>query len=245
MTNADRGHEGNKGHKGNARLATGRTWVSFVTSVRFVSFVTFVSLIASTVPARAEIVFFNTGRTLSVKNHRVDGESVVLALRNGGEIVCESSIIARIGPDEVPYPEPEPAAVEQPVLVVQEAVAVPYGDIINRFAAEQNVPVKLVRAVIEVESAYKSRARSPKGAMGLMQLMPATARRYAVADPYDPASNIEAGIKHLRSLLQRLTVPLALAAYNAGEAAVQRFNGIPPYPETRDYVSRIMRLAAR
>jgi soluble lytic murein transglycosylase-like protein len=166
-----------------------------------------------------------------------------LALRAGGEIVCESSIIARIGPDEVPYPEPEPAAVEQPLTVVQEAV--PYGDIINRFAAEQDVPVKLVRAVIEVESAYKSRARSPKGAMGLMQLMPATARRYAVADPYDPASNIEAGIKHLKSLLQRLPVALALAAYNAGEAAVQRFNGIPPYPETRDYVSRIMRLAAR
>jgi hypothetical protein len=236
MTNADRGHEGNKGHKGNARLVTGPA---------FVSFVTFVSLVASAAPARAEIVFFHTGRTLSVKSHRVDGDSVVLALRNGGEIVCESSIIARIGPDEVPYPEPEPAAVDQPVAVVQEAVAVPYGDIINRFAAEQDVPVKLVRAVIEVESAYQSRARSPKGAMGLMQLMPATARRYAVADPYDPASNIEAGIKHLKSLLQRLTVPLALAAYNAGEAAVQRFNGIPPYPETRDYVSRIMRLAAR
>jgi len=213
--------------------------------VSFVAFVSFVSLVASAAPARAEIVFFNTGRTLSVKSHRIEGDSVVLALRNGGEIVCESLIIARIGPDEVPYPEPEPAAVEQPLTVVQEAVAVPYGDIINKFAAEQDVPVKLVRAVIEVESAYKSRARSPKGAMGLMQLMPATARRYAVADPYDPASNIEAGIKHLKSLLQRLPVTLALAAYNAGEAAVQRFNGIPPYPETRDYVSRIMRLAAR
>jgi len=242
MTNADRGHKGDKGHKGKARLVTVRTLVS---RLAFVTFVTFVSLVASAAEARAEIVFFNTGRTLSVKSHRVEGDSVVLALRNGGEIVCESLIIARIGPDEVPYPEPEPVAVEQPVLVVQEAVAVPYGDIINKFAAEQDVPVKLVRAVIEVESAYKSRARSPKGAMGLMQLMPATARRYAVADPYDPASNIEAGIKHLKSLLQRLPVALALAAYNAGEAAVQRFNGIPPYPETRDYVSRIMRLAAR
>jgi soluble lytic murein transglycosylase-like protein len=81
--------------------------------------------------------------------------------------------------------------------------------------------------------------------MGLMQLMPATARRYAVADPYDPAANIEAGIKHLKSLLQRLPVALALAAYNAGEAAVQRSNGIPPYPETRNYVSRILTLANR
>jgi Transglycosylase SLT domain len=237
MTNADRGHQGDKGHRGKACRVTGPA---------FVSFVTFVSFVASAAPARAEIVFFHTGRTLSVRSHRVEGDSVVLALRSGGEIVCESLIIARIGPDEVPYPEPEPEpAIGQPVTVVQEVVAVPYGDIINKFAAEQNVPVKLVRAVIEVESAYKSRARSPKGAMGLMQLMPATARRYAVADPYDPASNIEAGIKHLKSLLQRLPVTLALAAYNAGEAAVQRFNGIPPYPETRDYVSRIMRLAAR
>jgi soluble lytic murein transglycosylase-like protein len=81
--------------------------------------------------------------------------------------------------------------------------------------------------------------------MGLMQLMPATARQYAVQDPYDPASNIEAGIKHLQSLLQRLPVAWALAAYNAGEAAVERFNGIPPYRETQDYVSRIMRLANR
>ena len=81
--------------------------------------------------------------------------------------------------------------------------------------------------------------------MGLMQLMPETARQYAVADPYDPASNIEAGIKHLKSLLDRLPKALALAAYNAGEAAVQRFNGIPPYRETQDYVSRILRLASR
>jgi soluble lytic murein transglycosylase-like protein len=210
----------------------------------FVSVVTFVSLVASAVPARAEIVFFSSGRTMSVKNHRVDGDSVVLELRSGGEFVCESSIIARFEPDEVPYPEPE---VERPIAVaaVEPASDVPFGAMIDRFSAEQNVPAKLVRAVIQVESAYQERARSPKGAMGLMQLMPATARQYAVADPYDPASNIEAGIKHLKGLLQRLPVALALAAYNAGEGAVQRFNGIPPYPETRNYVSRILSLANR
>ena len=194
-------------------------------------------------PARAELVFFNTGRTMSVKSHRIDGDSLVLVLRNGGEIVCETSIVARVAPDEVPYPEPE--AETPPAPPVPSAPTVPYGDIIDRFSAEQNVPVTLVRAVIQIESAYNERARSPKGAMGLMQLMPATARHYAVADPYDPASNIEAGIKHLKSLLQRLPVGLALAAYNAGEAAVQRFNGIPPYPETRNYVSRILALANR
>ena len=227
-----KGHTGDKGRRGNARGVTGRLVVSFVLSVCFV-------LMA--LPAGAEIVFFNTGRTLSVKSH---GDSLVLMLRGGGEIVCETSIIARFAPDEVPYPEPEAEA--PPALVpAAPAAAVPYGEIIDRLAAEQNVPVKLVRAEIQVESAYNQRARSPKGAMGLMQLMPATARHYAVADPYDPASNIEAGIKHLKSLLQRLPVALALAAYNAGEAAVQRFNGIPPYPETRNYVSRILALANR
>jgi soluble lytic murein transglycosylase-like protein len=208
------------------------------------SFVTLAFLVANAASARAEIVFFSSGRTMSVKNHRADGDSVVLELRSGGEIVCESAIIARFAPDEVPYPEPE---VERPIAVaaVEPASDGPYGAMIDRFSAEQNVPAKLVRAVIEVESAFHERARSPKGAMGLMQLMPATARQYAVADPYDPASNIEAGIKHLKSLLQRLPVALALAAYNAGEGAVQRFNGIPPYPETRNYVSRILSLANR
>jgi soluble lytic murein transglycosylase-like protein len=201
-------------------------------------------VLACATPAHAELVFFATGRTMSVKGHRTDGDSLVLTLRSGGEIVCEASTIARIAPDEVPYPEPEPPA---PVVapIQAEATAVPYSEIIDKVAAEQGVNAKLVKALVQVESAYQPRARSPKGAMGLMQLMPATARQYSVADPYDPAANIEAGIKHLKSLLQRFpkSVALALAAYNAGEGAVTRFNGIPPYAETRNYVSRILSLA--
>jgi len=236
LTNAHRGHIDSGGRRGLVRLWTRLAFVSLAASASF---------LASAVPARAEIVYFNTGRTMSVKGHRVDGDSVVLALRTGGEIVMESSMIARFAPDEVPYPEPvvePPAAV---VAAVEPAGDVPYGAIIDKVSAEQDVPAKLVRAVIQVESAYQERARSPKGAMGLMQLMPATAKQYGVKDPYDPASNIEAGIKHLKGLLQRLPVALALAAYNAGEGAVQRFNGIPPYPETRSYVSRILALANR
>jgi soluble lytic murein transglycosylase-like protein len=210
---------------------------------RLVSFLTVSFALLLAAPAAAELVFFNTGRTLSVKSHRVDGESLILVLRGGGEMVCETSLVARVAPDEVPYPEPE--AIAPPAATPVASVTGPFSEIIDRVAAEQDVPVKLVRAVIQVESAYNVHARSPKGAMGLMQLMPATARQYAVADPYDPAANIEAGIKHLKSLLQRLPVSLALAAYNAGEAAVQRFNGIPPYPETRNYVSRILALANR
>jgi len=216
------------------------------TRVRSLPFFVALVLALGVCEARAEIVYFSTGRTLSIKDHRADEDKLVLSLRAGGEIICDPALIDRIVPDEVPYPEPEAEKPAAAVVVAQAPAApVKYGDIIEKVSAEQDVPVKLVRAVIQVESAYHERARSPKGAMGLMQLMPATAKQYAVADPYDPASNIEAGVKHLKSLLQRLPVALALAAYNAGEAAVQRFNGIPPYRETQDYVSRILNLASR
>jgi transglycosylase-like protein with SLT domain len=203
-----------------------------------------IALLAVARPARAELVFFSSGRTLSVKSHRVEGDTVVLMLRGGGEIVCDGSVVSRIAPDEVPYPEDAPPpTTPQPASVTSDAA--PYSAIIDRVAAEHGVEPKLVRAVIQVESGYQERARSPKGAMGLMQLMPATARQYAVTDPYDPVANIEAGIAHLKSLLDRFPTALALAAYNAGEAAVLRFHGIPPYPETRDYVSRILKLVGR
>jgi len=204
------------------------------------------AVVGTAVPARAELVFFASGRNMSVKSHRSEGDSIVLVLRAGGEIVCANASIARIAPDEVPYPEPEAEVAPAPAPPPPAAPAMPYGEIIDKFAREQNVPAKLVRAVIQVESAYNERARSRKGAMGLMQLMPETARQYAVSDPYDPTSNIEAGIRHLRALLDRLpTVTLAIAAYNAGEAAVQRFRGVPPYPETRDYVKRVLDLISR
>jgi soluble lytic murein transglycosylase-like protein len=192
-------------------------------------------------PANAELLFFTNGRNISIKAHRSDGESLVVMLRSGGEMVLERSVVDRITPDEVPYPEPE----EEKAVEQAPESPVPYGEIIDRVAKEQGVDAKLVRAVIQVESAYQQRARSRKGAIGLMQLMPQTARQYDVEDPYDPASNIEAGIKHLKMLLERWPRELALAAYNAGEAAVQRFRGIPPYPETRAYVSRILQLVSR
>ena len=111
-------------------------------------------------------------------------------------------------------------------------------------AQAHGVDPMLVQALIQVESNYRPRARSHKGAMGLMQLMPSTAREYKVRNPYDPKANIAAGVKHLKSLHRRYRgVELALAAYNAGEGAVKKFNGIPPYRETRNYVTRILSLA--
>lgn len=193
------------------------------------------------VPARAELVFFDGGRNLSIKGHRVEGDSFVLMLRGGGEIICDRSLVARIEPDEVPYPEPTVAEAE----VAPAPLSAPYSDLVDEVAARHGVNPRLVKAMIRVESGYQPDARSRKGAMGLMQLMPETARQYAVRDPYEPRSNIEAGIAHLQSLLERFTLPLALAAYNAGEAAVRRFGGVPPYPETRDYVRRVLRLSGQ
>src|SRR5205807_837164 len=132
--------------------------------------------------------------------------------------------IARIAPDETPYPEPvEKVRLTTDPTNGSSTTAVDRGGrlqpeleaFIDRVSVREGVDARLVRAVIEVESGYRPRARSPKGAMGLMQLMPATARQYAVINPYDPAANIEAGIKHLKSLLARFPQALALAAYNA------------------------------
>jgi soluble lytic murein transglycosylase-like protein len=201
-------------------------------------------LLLGAAPAHAELVFFTSGRTMSVKSHRFEGTSLVLTLRSGGEVVCEPSLIASIEQDEVPYPEAPDAAPAEPMSPhTIQRLASRYGEIIDKVSADNGVDAMLVRAVIQVESAYRPTARSRKGAMGLMQLMPATARQYGVKNPYDPESNIKGGIKHLKMLLARFPKALALAAYNAGETAVERFGGIPPYPETRAYVSRVLALA--
>jgi len=200
--------------------------------------------------AQGDIVMLTSGRSVSVKGHRLDGDRIVLLLRTGGEVTCDRSLIDRILPDEVPYPEPALSVAAAGAGQTQAGTAgavlesTPYGEIISAMSEAHGVDPLLVRALIQVESNYQTRARSRKGAMGLMQLMPSTARVYNVRNPFDPRTNIEAGIKHLKSLIDRFgQVDLGLAAYNAGEGAVTKFNGIPPYRETRNYVSRILSLA--
>jgi Transglycosylase SLT domain/Domain of unknown function (DUF4124) len=122
----------------------------------------------------------------------------------------------------------------------------PYAREIREAAARYGVEEGLIKAVIRVESGFNSRAVSPKGARGLMQLMPGTASMLGVRDSFDPRQNIDGGVRHLRGLIDRFgsDLKLALAAYNAGEQAVMNHGGIPPYRETRDYVTRILGLFA-
>jgi len=129
------------------------------------------------------------------------------------------------------FPE-KPGRVDEGIEAYIEDVAARYG-----------VSKDLIAAMIEAESRYNPRAISPRGAQGLMQLMPETAAILRVSDPFDPRENIDGGVRHLLSLMDRFdnNLPLALAAYNAGEKAVIRHRGIPPYRETRQYVKRIMR----
>jgi soluble lytic murein transglycosylase-like protein len=122
-----------------------------------------------------------------------------------------------------------------------------FDGLIEEHAAAHAVSPALVRAVIQAESAFNPRARSHKGAMGLMQLMPGTAAQFEVLDPYDPTENIRAGVTYLKQLLVKYehNESLALAAYNAGPAAVARYGAIPPYKETRNYVEKIRRATAQ
>jgi hypothetical protein len=211
-------------------------------------------VLITSIDARADIVVFKTGRTMSVKSAQADGDRLTLVLRDGGEATFARSAVERIDPDEVPWPEPEDdiAVTGSPEALSVERLhlapdatlsAKPFANLIDAAASTHGVDPRLVHALIEVESNYEPRARSKKGAKGLMQLMPETARQYAVRDPYDPRANIEAGVRHLKDLLSRFDVTLALAAYNAGEGAVRRFGRVPPYAETKAYVSKVLQRA--
>jgi soluble lytic murein transglycosylase-like protein len=214
---------------------------------------TFVLVAAGASAANAEIVFLTSGRTVSVKSHVTAGDTMVLTLRSGGEVTLDKSLIDRIEADEVPHPEPVAAQNADQALPLAQSPAegssllreTAYAGLILAAAEAHGVDPVLVQALIQVESNYKPRARSAKGAMGLMQLMPSTAREYQVRNAYDPAANISAGVQKLKGLLDKWggDVRLALASYNAGEGAVARFNGIPPYRETQKYVSKILSIA--
>jgi soluble lytic murein transglycosylase-like protein len=145
-------------------------------------------------------------------------------------------------------PEAPAVRTTRPVVVEERDRAAQFDGLIAQHAQSNGVRAELVRAVMQVESAFNQYARSPKGALGLMQLMPATIRQFGVRNPFNPAENIRAGVAYLRQLLDRYgnDEQLALAAYNAGPAAVDKHGTtVPPYRETRNYVSKIGKIAGR
>jgi soluble lytic murein transglycosylase-like protein len=200
-------------------------------------------------PARAELVVLTDGEILKVALYETDGEQAVLAFDHGGRLTLPIGRIERVVDDEV-IPAPEPAAELPPAspvnLAFEESQPVPegpFGPLIYDAAKRHALNPRVVAALVRQESAGNPRALSRKGARGLMQLMPATASRFGVRkhELYTPEHNVEAGVRYLRWLADRFPNDLAriLAAYNAGEGAVERYGGIPPYRETRDYVRRI------
>ena len=174
---------------------------------------------------------------------QLDGESIVLTLRSGGQVTCDKTLIAKIEPDEVPYPEPgghghEPASSSRDDEEQDRSLlaGTPYGEIIASMSEAHGVDPMLVRALIQVESGYQPRARSRKGAMGLMQLMPSTAREYKVRNPFEPKANIEAGIKHLKSLIdkfERLISAWRRTTPGRGGQEVQRGPAVPRNAQLR------------
>lgn len=142
-----------------------------------------------------------------------------------------------------PYRLAAPAADYRLAGAAGALSAWPHAGLLEAAAQRNGLDPALVHALVDVESGHDARARSPKGALGLMQLMPETARRYGIRDPLDPAQNAAAGTAYLRDLLRLFggDLALALAAYNAGEAAVLRHGGrIPPFAETRAYVPKVL-----
>ena len=202
-------------------------------------------LVLTGAEAQADVVVLSNGLRLTVDHVKFDGEFAVFVMSNGGQVRTLRSLILDVVPDE-PFGAREMAlnalaksrAAGRPQPQVEELMSR-----IDRAAERAGVDPRLVHALVRAESNYRQFAISRKGAMGLMQIMPAVAQDYAVTDPFDVDQNLDAGIKHLKGLLKRQpTLTLALAAYNAGENAVARYGRIPPYRETEEYVRKVMAL---
>lgn len=191
-----------------------------------------------------ERVVFSDGRTMEVRGWEAAGDQAVLDLDGGGRIIVPLARIASV--EEVRFPAPEtPPAPRARSEAPWRVLAGEYADLIEQTAVRHRVDPALVAAMAKVESDFDPYAVSHKGACGLLQLLPETAERFGVTDIFDEAQNLDGGARYLRWLLDRFEgdTELALAAYNAGEQAVEQHGGIPPYPETRDYVVRVLQRA--
>ncbi len=197
--------------------------------------------------AEGEIVVFSGGGFLKVEDFRVEGDQVRLDLESGGRMVVSILRVDRILEDEVsdeePAAPPPAPAFELRFDASQPRPATPYAELIWAAGERHSLNPALLAAVARAESAFDPRAVSRKGARGLMQLMPATARRFGLSGDqvFEPTKSLDAGARYLSWLTGRFDGDLArvLAAYNAGEGTVDRYGGVPPYRETRNYLRRI------
>lgn len=197
--------------------------------------------------ARAEMVIFPEGGFLKVTSYQIDDDVIRVVLPSGVHMTLSILRVERILDDEIPTaPEPEPEPPPRFSLRFHPShpePETPYGDLIYQAAKRHAMNPAVVAAVVRAESAFDPSAVSVKGAQGLMQLMPATGRRFGLRshEAFEPAKNIEAGTRYLSWLTKRFDGNLSsvLAAYNSGEGTVDRYGGVPPYRETRNYLKRI------
>jgi soluble lytic murein transglycosylase-like protein len=197
-----------------------------------------VSLAASA----GEYVVLSNGFRIHADSHSSDG-AVIRLQTSQGVIEIPAAKVATFEQEEYAPPAPAPPTPALPVAAVQPKLTPQ--ELITRAAVHAGLPPEIVHSVAKAESGYQPNAVSPKGAIGLMQLMPGTAAELNV-DPHDPAQNAEAGAKYLRDLLLKYEkdphqVSKAVAAYNAGPGAVDKYKGVPPYRETVDYVNRVLK----
>ena len=202
---------------------------------------------AGSVATAEQVVRFEDGRLLEVASVEPQGEMILLSLSGGGAISLPAWRVVDWKEVHRPEPEPEPAPNVGRPDASWRRVAGSVAEDIARAARTHSVDPVLLTAVVRTESNFDPMAVSPKGAQGLMQLMPQTAERFGVADVFDVSDNVDGGARYLSWLLDRFDgqTELALAGYNAGEGAVDRYSGVPPYPETENYIDKVMRAAAR
>lgn len=193
----------------------------------------------------AKLAVFVDGRVLKVRDAALEGDRIRLVLPGGGELLVPATRIDRVVEDEVsepmsvspPKPPPCPTAWKEEPL----PPGTPFAREIQAAARAARVHPWLLAALVQAESAFNPRARSRAGAAGLTQLMPSAAADHGVRDVWDPEQNLLGGARHLRMLLDRFgDVVLALAAYNAGAATVERAGGVPGYRETRGFIRRVL-----
>lgn len=198
-------------------------------------------LLAPAVPA-GEVVVFDDGRALEVLSWEASGDDALLSLEGGSRLVVPLSRIRSVERLREIETEMEPVIAVGGTPAAWIAAAGEFAEAIAGTAERYGLDPALLAAVAAVESNFDPYAISHKGACGILQLIPETAERFGVDDMFDAEQNLDGGAGYLRWLLDRFNgrTELALAAYNAGEGAVDRHGGIPPYPETRAYVKRVM-----